>query len=100
MSTPQFPTDTPQYPEPSQATTSLVLGILGLVLCGVLAPFAWSIGQKELSAIDSGMRDPANRGSAQAGKVLGIIGTVFLGIGLLVGLFFLGLLVLGAVNSG
>lgn len=72
------------YPEQSQATTALVLGILGLVLCGVLAPFAWSIGSKELAAIDDGLRDPANRGTANAGKILGIIGTILLGIGIVV----------------
>ncbi|MBT8208310.1 MAG: hypothetical protein HKN07_16385 [Acidimicrobiia bacterium] len=68
------------YPEQSQATLALVLGILGFVLCGVLAPFAWSIGSKELAAIDNGLRDPANRGTANAGKILGMIGTIFLGI--------------------
>ncbi|MCH8971439.1 MAG: hypothetical protein IH918_05050, partial [Acidobacteria bacterium] len=41
MSDVQFPADPHQYPEPSQATTILVLGILGLILCQVLAPFAW-----------------------------------------------------------
>lgn len=96
MTTPQAP----QYPEPSQATTALVLGILGLpFFCGILAPFAWMMGQRELQAIDGGLRDPANRGTAQAAKVLGIVGTIFLGIGVLVGLFFLGLLFLGVLNG-
>lgn len=36
--TQQFPTDPARYPEASQATTALVLGILGVVLCQVLAP--------------------------------------------------------------
>ena len=78
-------TQQPGYPEASQATTALVLGILGIVICGVLAPFAWSIGNKEVQAIDAGRRDPTNRGSANAGKILGIIGTVFLIVGLVVG---------------
>jgi hypothetical protein len=77
------------YPEDSQATVALVLGILGLVLCQVLAPFAWSIGNTEVNAIDAGKRNPANRSTAQAGKILGIIGTVFLIIGVAVLLFFL-----------
>lgn len=77
------------YPEQSQATTALILGILGFVLCGVLAPFAWSIGSKELAAIDNGLRDPANRGTANAGKILGIIGTIFLGIAAVLMVFFL-----------
>jgi len=75
---PQFPQETPAYPEQSQATTALVLGILGLVACGILAPFAWSIGNNELSAIDAGRRPPENRGTATAGRILGIVGTVFL----------------------
>jgi len=82
------------YPEDSQATVSLVLGILGLVLCQVLAPFAWSIGNTEIKAIDAGQRNPANRSTAQAGKILGIIGTVFLiiGVAVLVVLLIIGLI--------
>jgi uncharacterized membrane protein YjgN (DUF898 family) len=89
MTTPQFPSEMPRYPEQSQATTILVLGILGIIICGVLAPFAWSMGNKELAAIDSGMRDPSNRGTANAGKILGIVGTVLLGIGLVFVVFLL-----------
>jgi uncharacterized membrane protein YjgN (DUF898 family) len=77
------------YQEDSQATVALVLGILGLVICNILAPFAWAIGNTEVNAIDAGRRNPANRGMAQAGKILGIIGTVLLIIGVVVGLGFL-----------
>lgn len=82
---PQFPADQSQYPEASQSTTILVLGILGLVLCQVLAPFAWVMGNREIEAIMSGRRPPENRSTANAGRILGIIGTVLLGIGLVVG---------------
>lgn len=82
MSTPQFPTEGNAYPESSQATTALVLGILGIVICGVLAPFAWNMGNKELAAIDAGRRPPENRGTANAGRILGIIGTVLLAVGI------------------
>lgn len=81
---PQFPSDSGSYPEQSQATTILVLGILGIVICGILAPFAWNMGNKELAAIDAGRRAPENRGTANAGRILGIIGTVLLGIGIVV----------------
>lgn len=80
---------TEQYPEDSQATVALVLGILGLVLCQILGPIAWVMGNNEVTAIDAGKRNPANRSTAQAGKILGIIGTVFLIIGVAVLLFFL-----------
>jgi TRAP-type C4-dicarboxylate transport system permease small subunit len=72
------------YPENSQAVLALVLGILGLVACGILAPFAWSVANTELRGIDAGRRPPDNRGLANAGRILGIIGTVFLGLALLV----------------
>lgn len=80
MTDQQFPTDPARYPEPSQATTVLVLGILGLVVCQVLGPFAWVMGNRELEAIDAGRRPPENRGTANAGRVLGIVGTVLLAL--------------------
>jgi hypothetical protein len=82
------------YPEQSQATTALVLGILGLVICQVLGPFAWSIGNKELQAIDAGRRPPENRGTANAGKILGIVSTVLLAAGSV----FIILLIVGTVS--
>lgn len=91
---PQFPSDSGAYPEASQATTILVLGILGIVICGILAPFAWNMGSKELAAIDSGRRPPENRGTANAGRILGIIGTVLLGIAIV----FLAFVVVGSVS--
>jgi hypothetical protein len=99
MSDVQFPTDPNQYPEQSQATTILVLGILGLILCQVLAPFAWVMGNKELAAIDSGLRSPENRSTANAGKILGIIGTVLLGLGLIAMILFVVIIALAAVGS-
>jgi hypothetical protein len=87
------------YQEDSQATTVLVLGILSLVLCQVLGPFAWVMGNKELAAIDAGERPPQNRGTAQAGRVLGIIGTVLLGVGVFFGVGMLVLIAIGASAS-
>lgn len=67
-----------QFPESSQGTTALVLGILGVVGCWILAPIAWWIGRKEVRAIDDGRRPPENRGNARAGQILGIVGTALL----------------------
>jgi hypothetical protein len=63
-----------------------VLGILGVVGCVVTGPIAWYMANQEIKAIDEGRRNPANRGQAVAGKVLGIIGTVFLVLAILFGL--------------
>jgi len=68
-----------------QATTVLVLGILGLVLCQFCAPFAWFIGKRVLTEIESSGGAIGGYGSAKAGYICGIIGTVLL---LLYVLFF------------
>lgn len=97
---PQFPSEGGAYPEQSQATTALVLGILGIVICGILAPFAWSMGNKELAAIDAGRRPPENRGTANAGRILGIVGTVLLAVGvILMILLFVGAFTFSAFDS-
>ena len=76
-------------PEQSQATTALVLGILGVALCGLLAPFAWSIGHSSLREIDASDGALGGRGKAQAGYILGIVGTILLCLSILfVVLFF------------
>jgi hypothetical protein len=67
-------------PEHPQATTAMVLGILGLVTCTVLSPFAWRIGKRAVSEIDASRGQLGGRGSAQAGYVMGLIGTIMLGI--------------------
>jgi hypothetical protein len=54
----------------AQGTTILVLGILSLAICGLLGPFAWSMGQRALREIDS---DPC-----------GIVSTCLLAVGVLI----------------
>jgi hypothetical protein len=66
------------YPEPSQATTALVLGIVGIVCCGPVGIAAWVMANNELQAISSGRRDPVNEGTAKAAKVVGIVATAFI----------------------
>ena len=78
---PEFP-QTGAYPEASQATTALVLGIIGLFFA-ILAPVAWVIANGELNAIDAGLRAPENRSTANTARILGIIGTILLVLGLL-----------------
>jgi hypothetical protein len=46
------------------------------------------MGNKEIAAIDAGLRPPQNRGTAQAGRILGIISTVLMIVGFVV-FFFL-----------
>lgn len=78
------PPGPPSQPPSAQASsskpvTSLVLGIIGLILCcGIPSPFAWYIGKKELDAIAAGQSPQEGQGMARAGMILGIIGTVLL----------------------
>ncbi|RQN10217.1 DUF4190 domain-containing protein [Aeromicrobium camelliae] len=78
-----------------QATLVLILGILGLVLCSVLAPIAWVMGNRAVREIDSSPQPVAGRGEANAGRIMGIIGTVLLAIGLLA---FIALIAFGALG--
>jgi hypothetical protein len=88
------------YPEQSQATTALVLGILGLVICGgILSPFAWVMGHREMQAIDAGRRPPDNRGTANAAKILGIVGTVLLGLWVIGGILFVLFVTVASVST-
>ena len=106
----QFPGQPPSpqqwgyaYAEKSQAATALTLGLVGIVFCAIAAPFAWSIGNKELEAIDAGRRDPSKRDLANAGKILGIIGTILFVVSivfLVVFVIFFGFLgVVGSTNG-
>src|SRR5690349_15633434 len=82
---------TPQPPPHSSATTAMALGLIsliGLLFCAgitlVLSPFAWAIGSKAVREIDANPGAYSGREQAFAGKVMGIIGTVLLVLGVLV----------------
>ncbi|HWM92561.1 MAG TPA: DUF4190 domain-containing protein [Thermoanaerobaculia bacterium] len=82
---------TPGQPQSAstQAITALVVGILGVICCGLLAPIAWYLGNQEQQAIREGRSPAAGQGFAQAGVILGIIGTILLVLTLL-WIFFAG----------
>ncbi len=90
---PGYPTYAADHPK---ATTALILGILGIVVCGFLAPFAWRIGKRTVDEIDASQGQLGGRGSAQAGYILGLIGTVLLGLGLL---FLVGIVVVTIIGA-
>ncbi|KRC64822.1 hypothetical protein ASE12_08590 [Aeromicrobium sp. Root236] len=80
----------PGYPPPyyvppkhPQATTAMVLGILGIAACGILAPIAWSIGGKAIKEIEANPGLYSGQGEANAGRILGIVGTCIFGFTIL-----------------
>ena len=84
---PQQPMQPPYGPPPPnhpQAITVLVLGILGLVVCGILGPFAWVMGNRAVREIDASRGALGGRTEANVGRILGIVATVLLIVGLVV----------------
>ncbi|WCO66190.1 DUF4190 domain-containing protein [Iamia majanohamensis] len=70
----------PPTVEHPQGTIVLVLGILGIVMCQVLGPVAWVMGNRALQEIDASPGSWSNRGNVQAGRICGIVATVILGL--------------------
>jgi len=86
-------------PKHPQATLVLVLGILGLVVCQVLGPFAWVMGNKAVAEIDANPGAYEGRGEAQAGRILGIISTVILVLSIVAIAFFAVLVIAGIASA-
>ena len=77
------------YIYPSRSSTILTLGILSLVVCSVMGPIAWAMGNEEMRRMDAGHAPEDQRGSVSAGRICGIIASCLLMFG---GLIFLMLL--------
>lgn len=74
----------------------LILGILSIVVCGICGPIAWVMGNQAMATLNR-YGDPLNqRNMVIAGRICGIIGTAFLGLGIL---YYIGLVVFGIVSS-
>ncbi|MGB0099715.1 MAG: DUF4190 domain-containing protein [Nocardioides sp.] len=80
----------PPVPSHPSATTAMVLGIVGLagiMTCGgitlVLSPFAWIIGARSAREIKANPETYGGLSSANAGRVMGIVGTILLILGVL-----------------
>lgn len=61
----------------------LVLGILGLLVCGIAGIFALIYGNQDLAEMDAGIMDPAGRSTTQVGRVLGMVTVGFMVLGVL-----------------
>lgn len=82
--------------KPHRATLILVLGVLGIILCQPLGIFAWIMGNADLKEIAAGAMDPAGKDMTNIGRILGIIATALLVIGLVVVIIMTVLTVVGA----
>jgi uncharacterized membrane protein YjgN (DUF898 family) len=85
----------PQPPKHPQAVTVLVLGILGIVVCGLCGPFAWSMGARAEREMAAAPGRWSGGTEITIGKILGIVATALLALSLVV----LVLLVFGGLLS-
>ena len=86
--------------KPHRGTLVLVLGILGLVVCGPLGTAAWIMGNTDLKEMTAGLMDPSGRGNTNAGRICGMIATILMAIGLVVGVVGFAFFFLFAARRG
>jgi len=100
-----YPPPAPGYVEGSgpmgprehpRGTLILILGILSIVCIQLLGPVAWVMGNGALREIDANPGAYSNRGTVNAGRICGIIGTIFLVLGVVAWIF---VLATGAMTS-
>jgi len=103
---PPYGTYTPPVPDHPQATTAMVLGLIGLVgaflFCGlplVVSPFAWAVGRNAVKEIEAAQGRLGGEGQARSGMVMGIIGSVLLLLAVLA-LMALGVFLVAGSASG
>ena len=77
----------------------LVFGILSIVCCGILGPVAWIMGNQSLKMLDQPMVDQSERGIVNGGRICGIVGTVFMVLGIVYYVVVLGLGLSGALGK-
>lgn len=85
--------------KPHRGTLILVLGILGLVICQPIGIAAWVMGSGDLKQIDAGQMDSSGRGLTSAGRICGIVATILLILGVIVGVMLAAFGVLGAAAA-
>ena len=83
---------------PEGASTILVLGILGLLICAPLGIAAWIQGNTYMKRCKEIGVEP--EGSAVAGRICGMIASILMLVGMLVGLGLVGLAMVGAAAGG
>ena len=90
-----YPPATVEHP---QGTTILVLGIIG-VFVSIVAPFAWIMGNKAMKEIRSSGVAYANEQNVNIGRILGMVFTILLIIGVVFSVVALIIFGIAAANS-
>jgi hypothetical protein len=86
--------------DPGRGTMILVLGILSLVCCTLIGPLAWIWGKQDMAKIQAGEISREAEQMTKIGMILGIVGTVFLVLQVIVGCIYGIIAALGAAALG
>jgi hypothetical protein len=86
-------------PDHPQSILVLILGILGLVMCPLIAPAAWVMGSRVVAEIDASGGQVGGRSTANAGRICGIVGTALIALCLLAGIAGVAVFLIGATNA-
>lgn len=77
----------------------LALGIIGLVACGPVGIAAWIMGNNDMKAMEAGQMDPEGKQLTQVGKILGMVATAFLILGMCFVIAYF-VLIAGLIGAG
>ena len=69
--------------QPHRGGAVLALGIIGLCCCFICGIIAWVMGAGDLKEMNAGRKDPAGRGTTQAGMICGMISVALWGVGII-----------------
>lgn len=81
----------------SDSTLAMILGIVGITVFHLAAPFAWYVGRKTNKRLAQ-LGQPQNS-QATLGTILGIIATILMGLGLLIVFGVIAIAILAAIFS-
>ncbi len=85
---------------PHRGTMLLVFSILSWVVCIIFGVCAYFMAKSDLAEMDAGRMDPSGRGTVQAAKIVSLIHIIVAGVSIVLSiLFFVGLLILGAIGA-
>ena len=69
------------------------------MLCQLISPVAWVMGNRVIAEIDASNGQVGGRGTANAGRICGIVGTILIGLGLLVCIAAVVIILIGAAEA-
>ena len=72
---------TPGYSvQPHRATLVLVMGVLGLIICGIFGIIAWVMGTADQRKMREGSMDPTGMNTTNVGRILGMVSCAIWGL--------------------